>query len=80
MVDPLLAGVELSEWRLVGPGLAAPIVALSYRFRLSRARVREFLSEWLSLDLSQVGYALRTFFGARTLAGTRCVPYGCSCG
>ena len=26
---------------------------------------------------SQVGYALRTFFGVWTLAGTRCVPYGC---
>jgi hypothetical protein len=48
----LLAGVELSDWRLVGPGLAALIVALSYRFRLSRARVREFLGEWLGLDLS----------------------------
>jgi len=52
VVDPLLGGIELREWRLVGPGLAALIVALSYRFRLSRARVREFLAEWLGLDLS----------------------------
>ncbi|MCO5760664.1 MAG: IS66 family transposase, partial [Chromatiaceae bacterium] len=36
VVDPLLAGIELSEWRLVGPGLAALIVALALRFRLSR--------------------------------------------
>jgi transposase len=52
VVDPLLAGIALSEWRLVGPGLAALIVALALRFRLSRARIREFLSEWLGVDLS----------------------------
>jgi hypothetical protein len=51
-VDPLLSGVELSEWRLVGPGMAALIVALTFRFRLSRARVREFLEDWLGLKLS----------------------------
>ncbi|MDS4018916.1 MAG: IS66 family transposase [Candidatus Competibacter sp.] len=52
VVDPLLAGVELGEWRLVGPGLAALIVALALRFRLSRARIQEFLGEWLGLELS----------------------------
>jgi len=52
LVDPLLAGIELSEWRLVGPGLAALIVALALRFRLSRARIQEFLAEWLGLELS----------------------------
>ena len=52
VVDPLLAGIELREWRLVGPGLAALIVALALRFRLSRARIREFLDEWLGLKLS----------------------------
>ena len=51
-VDPLLAGIELSEWRLVGPELATLIVALAQRFRLSRARIQEFLSEWLGLTLS----------------------------
>ena len=51
-VDPLLAGIELGEWRLVGPGLAALLVALAYRFRLSRARIQEFLGEWLGLNLS----------------------------
>jgi len=51
-VDPLLAGIDLSEWRLVGPGLAALIVALALRFRLSRARIREFLADWLGLELS----------------------------
>jgi transposase len=48
----LLGGIELSEWRLVGPGLAALIVALALRFRLSRARIQEFLAEWLGLELS----------------------------
>jgi hypothetical protein len=52
VVDPLLAGIELSEWRLVGPGLAALIVALGLRFRLSRARIQEFLAEWLGLNPS----------------------------
>jgi transposase len=51
-VDPLLAGVELSAWRLVGPGLAVLIVALALRFRLSRARIQEFLREWLGVELS----------------------------
>jgi transposase len=51
-VDALLAGVELSEWRLVGPGLAVLIVALALRFRLSRARIQEFLREWLGVELS----------------------------
>lgn len=51
-VDPLLAEVELSEWRLVGPGLAALLVARALRFRLSRARIREFLRTWLGVDLS----------------------------
>src|SRR5512143_1493949 len=51
-VDPLLTGVELSEWRLVGPGLATLIVALALRFRLSRARIREFLAVWLGGTLS----------------------------
>ena len=51
-VDPLLAGIELGEWRLVGPGLATLIVALAFRFRLSRARIQEFLAQWLGLKLS----------------------------
>ncbi len=42
---------------MVGAGLAALIVALSrkagpLRFRLSRARIREFLHEWLGVELS----------------------------
>ena len=44
--------IFLSEWRLVGPGLAALIVCLAYRMRLSRARTQEFLSDWLGLEIS----------------------------
>jgi transposase len=50
--EPGESATVLSEWRLVGPGLAALIVALSMRFRLSRRRIAEFLAEWLGLRLS----------------------------
>ena len=43
--------VELTEWHLVGPGLVSLICALNLRLRLSRARIREFLHDWLSVDL-----------------------------
>jgi hypothetical protein len=43
--------VELSEWHLVGPSLVALICAL-WRLRLSRARIQEFLHDWLGLELS----------------------------
>ncbi|MBK1650491.1 hypothetical protein CKO36_18445, partial [Rhabdochromatium marinum] len=57
--DPALDPVHLSEWRLVGPGLATLIVALHLRFRLSRRRMREFLHDWLGLTLG-VGTLDRT--------------------
>ena len=44
-------GVEVSQWHLVGPTLVALIVCLSKRMRLSRRRIREFLHDWLRLDL-----------------------------
>jgi hypothetical protein len=43
--------VELTEWHLVGPGLASLICALNLRLRCSRARIREFLHDWLQLQL-----------------------------
>jgi transposase len=51
-VEPEPAGVTLTEWRLVGPGLAALIVTLHLRFRMSRARIQEFLWDRLGLHLS----------------------------
>jgi len=48
----LTPDITLCEWRLVGPGLAALIVCLAYRMRLSRARIQEFLYDWLGLEIS----------------------------
>jgi len=50
--DRLSGGIFLSEWRLVGPGLAALIVCLAYRMRLSRVLTQAFLHDWLGLDIS----------------------------
>jgi len=47
-----LPDIIRTEWRLVGPGLAAMIICLAYRMRLSRARIQEFLFDWLGLELS----------------------------
>lgn len=50
--NALTPNITLCEWRLVGPGLAALIVCLAYRMRLSRVRIQEFLHDWLGLQLS----------------------------
>ena len=47
-----LQDITCSQWRLVGPGLASLIICLTYRMRLSRERVQEFLWDWLGLQLS----------------------------
>jgi len=47
-----LQDIGCSQWRLVGPGLASLIICLTYRMRLSRERVQEFLCDWLGLQLS----------------------------
>jgi len=44
---------ELTERRLVGPMLAALIVSLSLRSRMSRMRIQEFLKDWLGIRLSK---------------------------
>ena len=46
---PALSSANGAWW---GPGLATLLVALNFRFRLSRARIREFLHDWLGLELS----------------------------
>ena len=43
--------LEASERCLVGPMLCVFIAALSLRFRLSRAKIQEFLDDWLGLEL-----------------------------
>lgn len=47
-----LPDITRTEWRLVGSGLASMIVCLAYRMRLSRERIREFLHDWLGVELS----------------------------
>ncbi len=44
--------MSISQWRLVGSGLACLIVCLAYRMRLSRPRIKEFLSDWLHVELA----------------------------
>ena len=43
--------VALTEWHLAGPLLVTFICALALRQRLSRARIQEFLRDWLGLQL-----------------------------
>jgi transposase len=43
--------LQMSERCLVGPMLAMFIAALSLRLRLSRLKIREFLLDWLGLEL-----------------------------
>lgn len=50
--DALWEGVGLGEWRLAGPMLCALIVSLAYRMRMSRSKIREFLYDWLGIQLS----------------------------
>jgi len=45
--------VALTEWHLVGPMLAALIVCLAMRMRMSRPRIQEFLNDWLGLWLGK---------------------------
>jgi hypothetical protein len=51
--DILWEKIELGQWRLIGPRLAAMIVFLSIRMRLSRERIREFLYDFFGLQLSK---------------------------
>ena len=77
-VDPLLVGVELSELRgWWGRGWRWLPVALALRFRLSRARIQEFLREWLGVELSigTIHQTIHESFGRRG-AGRRRVGRG----
>ena len=44
--------VELTQWHLVGPLLMALICCLDKRFRMSRRRIKEFLHDWLGIELA----------------------------
>jgi transposase len=51
-VRSLEDGVEIGGFRLIGPGLASLMVALSKRYGMSRARIQEFLHDWLDVRIS----------------------------
>ncbi|MEM7593241.1 MAG: transposase, partial [Cyanobacteria bacterium P01_A01_bin.83] len=44
--------LKLSEYVLVGSNLASLIASLGVRYRLSRTKIREFLTDWLGIKLS----------------------------
>ncbi len=44
--------LKLSEYTMVGPMLATFLAALSVRGRMSRVKIKEFLSYWFSTELS----------------------------
>ena len=44
--------LKLTEYVLVGSNLASLIASLGVRYRLSRVKIREFLADWLGVDLS----------------------------
>jgi len=67
--DALWDNVGLSEWRLIGPNLAAIVALLSLRMRLSRARIRELLDELFGITLS-IGVIDQTL----REAGRACAP------
>lgn len=52
--------VELSQWRLIGPGLAAFLVWLHFRMRASARLCQEFMLELFGLELS-VGAIQQSF-------------------
>jgi transposase len=59
--DTLWESVELSQWRLVGPRLAALIVYFGLRMRLSHERIKELLWELFTLALAKgtIGQTIR---------------------
>ena len=50
--EPAWQGVSIGQQRLLGPRLAATVVFLCLRMRLSRARVRELMQVLFGLELS----------------------------
>jgi hypothetical protein len=61
--------LKLTEYVLVGPMLATFIASLSVRYRMSRAKIREFLGDWAGTELS-VGTIDRCIREAGTACGT----------
>ena len=60
-IDELWESVEVGQWRLVGPRLAALIVYFGLRMRLSHERIKELLWELFALSLAKgtIGQTIR---------------------
>ncbi len=61
--------LKLSEYVLVGPMLASFIASLSVRYRMSRAKIQEFLLDWVNTELS-----IGTIDRCIREAGIACAP------
>ena len=61
--------LRLTEYVLVGPFLATFIASLGVRYRMSRSKIREFLKDWTSTDLS-----IGTIDRCIRETGIACVP------
>ncbi len=51
-IDGRKRQLQLQEQVLVGPMLATFIASLANRYRMSRAKIREFLKDWFNVELS----------------------------
>ena len=61
--------LKLTEYVLVGPMLATLIASLSVRYRMSRAKIQEFLHDWTNTELS-----IGTIDRCIREAGIACAP------
>ena len=52
LVEGRSRDLKLTEYVLVGPVLATFIASLGVRYRMSRAKIQEFLNDWLQTELS----------------------------
>lgn len=68
-VSGRVKNLKLTEYVLVGPSLASLIASLGVRYRMSRAKIREFLMDWANTELG-VGSIDRCI----REAGIACVP------
>ena len=68
-VSGRVKNLKLTEYVLVGPWLASLIASLAVRYRMSRAKIREFLKDWANTELG-VGSIDRCI----REAGIACVP------
>lgn len=67
--DSLWKNVSIGEWRVFGARFAAATIILSLRYRLSRAKIREF---WL--DFGDIQISTGTIHSLIAEAGRACAP------